>query len=432
MMAARSERGRATRGARPSPRSRPPRRRGPEAARPRLGAHLALAFVLTLLGAAPAHAHGRSISHSSWQLDADGAAVEARFSTLDLSLLQLPAAGDGVDPVARYAADHLLLERDGKPCPLTEAPRSLPAPDGWRVFAWHLACPAGGRMLRSRLLLAEAPSHLHFARVRGSDGKVVERVLAEEDGAWAVDGVAGARSADTSFVGYVLLGITHIVAGWDHLAFVAALLLLAHTLREAVTLITAFTLSHSVALALAALGVVHPDAVSVDSLLGFSVALVAAENAWQLAGRDRAIAGVAIGLVGIMGILAAAGIGRLRPLALLGLGLFSLCHFALLDGSPRPARLRAALAFAFGLVHGFGFAAVLTRLDLPPEPLVRALVGFNVGVELGQLMVVALLWSLLRLLARRRDGRLEQFVVELGSAAICGVGLFWFLTRSLR
>ena len=397
----------------------------------RVAALVGAALVLTVLGSGSAQAHGRSISNSTWQLDANGAAVEARFSALDLSVLQLPPPGDdGVDPVARYATEYLRLERDGKPCPLADTPRALPAPEGWRVFAWHLACPEGGRMLRSRLLLEQTPSHLHFARVRGSDGKSAERLLAEEDGAWAVDGGGGLQGAAISFAGYVLLGITNVLSGWDHLAFVAALLLLAGTLREVATLVTAFTLAHSVTLALAALGIVHPDPASVAALIGFSVALVAAENTWLLAGRDRAIPGLTLGLLGTMIALSSFGIGALRPLALLGLGLFALCHFALLDGSPRPERLRAVLAFAFGLVHGFGFAGVLAGLDLEPGRLVRALVGFNVGVELGLLAVVALLWSLLRLLARRWRGDVAQLQVEIVSAAICGVGLFWFLTRA--
>jgi len=378
-------------------------------------------------------AHNRSISHSTLELDDAGARLQVRFSALDLSQLKLASSDgeDAVDPVALYASQHLLLERDGVPCAPAETPHALIAPEGWRVVAWRVSCPVGGRSLRSDLLLDVAPSHLHFARVRDPQGKVTERVLAEGDDAWALDEGSGALAgAGTSFIGYVVLGLEHIVTGWDHLAFVAALLLLAHTLREVATLVTAFTLAHSVTLALAVLGLVQPDAVAVESLIGFSIALVAAENAWLLAGRDRTIPAIALALLLAMAVLAALGVGSLRPLALLGLGLFSLCHFALLDGATRPARLRAAIAFAFGLVHGFGFAGILAEMELPSDRLVHALVGFNVGVELGQLAVVAVLWPLLRLLARWQEGRAERLVAEAGSAAICGIGLFWFLTRA--
>ena len=87
-------------------------------------------------------------------------------------------------------------------------------------------------------------------------------------------------------------------------------------------------------------------------------------------------------------------------------------------------------AFAFGLIHGFGFAGILREMSLPSDRLVAALFGFNLGVELGQLAVVLSIWPLLYGLARVREGRLHAWVAELGSAAICGLGLFWFVTRS--
>jgi len=119
------------------------------------------------------------------------------------------------------------------------------------------------------------------------------------------------------------------------------------------------------------------------------------------------------------------------PLALVGLALFSFCHFGLLERADHPARLRAAVAFAFGLIHGFGFAGVLAQLELPPSRLAVALFGFNAGVELGQLGVVAAVWPALALLARTHRGRFHRLVAEAGAAAICGLGVFWFLTRAL-
>ena len=111
-------------------------------------------------------------------------------------------------------------------------------------------------------------------------------------------------------------------------------------------------------------------------------------------------------------------------LTLLGIALFCTCYFGLLERTERTARLRVALAFAFGLVHGFGFAGVLAELELPTHRLAPALFGFNVGVELGQLAAVALFWPLLRALAR------FGLVAETASAAVCGLGLFWFATRA--
>jgi hypothetical protein len=124
------------------------------------------------------------------------------------------------------------------------------------------------------------------------------------------------------------------------------------------------------------------------------------------------------------------GYGRVPGLTLAGLAIFAACYFELLGAASRPALLRWAIAFVFGLVHGFAFAAVLSEAHLPADRLARALLGFNVGVELGQLVIVTLAWPLLHLATRSDRGRLRAAVIEVGSAAVCGLGLFWFVTRA--
>lgn len=397
-------------------------------------ARLAAAGVLVAALALPhaAQAHQTSLSYSSWKTSDEGARVHARVSQLDLSRIGLAfqETGDARDPIAAYLASRLVLSVGNVRCVPLRAPEPRETEAGWVLYAWSVRCPAGGpRVLESRLFLDVAPSHLHFAHFEPATGAGVERVLSEAEPRWTLpepaagQAAAATSAAGTSLAGYVRLGVAHIMTGWDHLAFVLALLLLAETLGEVATLVTAFTVAHSVTLGLATLGWVRPDAAAVEALIGFSIALVAAENGFLLAGRDRRVpASVALGLA-LLCVLPAGAVAR--P-ALLGLALFSLCHFGLLDLAPRPARLRAAVAFAFGLVHGFGFAGVLAELELPTARLVPALFGFNIGVEAGQLAVVALVWPVLRALGNAAAGR---WTAELGSASVCGLGVYWFLVR---
>jgi hypothetical protein len=289
-------------------------------------------------------------------------------------------------------------------------------------------------VVSSTLLLDVAPSHLHFARVELADGSVREAVLSEAQTSWSLGELGATASAPdasgTSLLGYLVLGIEHIATGYDHIAFLLALLLLATSLRDVAGLVTGFTIGHSLTLALAVLGLLRPEAAAVEALIGFSIALVAAENSWLLGGRPRAVPLVVVAGLAALVAAALAGYGAVAASTLLGLALFSSCQFGLLDRASRPARVRAAVAFAFGLVHGFGFAGVLAEMELPTDRLVAALFGFNAGVEVGQLAVVAMIWPLLRSLARVRDGRWYERVAELGSAAICGLGLFWFVGRT--
>jgi hypothetical protein len=382
-----------------------------------------------------AGAHTRSVSYSSWSLDEAGALVYARISLLDLSRLALdPRVDMGSDgPAARYLANHLGLERGGVPCEVEGAPEAVTAPEGWVRFRFRLGCHSSGAdVIGSRILLAVAPSHMHFARVEGGSG-VLERLLIESEPRFALpsgDTVVDRQAAGSSLRSYLELGVEHILTGWDHLAFVVALLLLARRLSEVATLVTAFTLAHSVTLGLAVLGLVQPEPVAVEALIGFSIALVAAENGWLLGGRGRAVPSTVCGGLLVLAGLGLFGVGAVSVTALLGLALFSGCHFGLLCRVERPARLRAAVAFAFGLVHGFGFAGVLAEMALPNERLVPALFGFNVGVEIGQLGVVLLTWPLLLWLSKDRV-EWHRVVSEWGSAAVCGLGVFWFLSRTL-
>jgi hypothetical protein len=395
----------------------------------------ALGLAVGLAPATPAAAHTRSMSYSTWQLEPDGARVELRIKLLELTR-QPPG-----HPWKRDLPGELTLQIDGDPCPAEEARRTGSAPEGWAIFRWRIHCDASGpRAVSSKLLRGLAASHTHFVRIdaphaepgattEGSRVGIRERVLVtDRDPAWPIDAVSG-DAAPSTLASYVWLGALHIASGWDHLTFVVALLLLAASLREVASLVTGFTVGHSLTLGLAVLGLVRPDAVAVEVLIGFSIALVAAENAWLMAGRDRIIPR-AVGLA----LLVAAGValfggGALGPLAWLGLCLFSVCHFALLRRTQRPGGLRAAIAFAFGLVHGFGFAGILMELALPTEQLVTALFGFNVGVELGQLTIVVAAWPLLHVLSRAR-GDLSRWVAEGGSAVIFGLGLFWLVSRN--
>ena len=392
-----------------------------------------LAMLALTLWAPEAPAHTRSASYSSWQLDEDGARVRLRVTLLELTRLPPQALPAAADPIGAYLVARLRLLRAGEPCAPTAAPRTLRAPQGWAHYEWRVHCPRPGpAAIESHVLIDVAPSHLHFARLRERDGAALERVLTSAEPRWTLEAPheEAPRAQGTSLGDYVLLGIEHILTGWDHLAFVLALLLLASRLGEVAGLVTSFTLAHSVTLGLAVLGVVRPHAGAVEALIGYSIALVALENAWLLSGRGRALPWLTSSALLGCTALAWLGAGHVPAPVLLGVTIFTACHFALLQRAERPARLRAAVAFGFGLVHGFGFAGVLAELELPTDRVVPALFGFNAGVELGQLAVVVIAWPLLRALAGLGEGRAYRVAIDAASAAICGLGLFWFTSRS--
>lgn len=425
------------------------------ATRPNLMQLAGLLWLMWLIPAA-ASGHAKSVSYSNWRLGEDQLNVSVRVPLLELSRLGIPLPFSGgradaaaTDGIGQYLAEHLKATTPAGPCQATGPPRSRPTEKGWVLFRWSLVCPEKtAPTIESSILTEQAPSHLHFARATlpaSPDGpedrpRIVERVLTSGDPTWPLLGLAH-RDGDgpvpepgttrgTSVGTYLGLGIEHILSGWDHLAFVLALVLLARSFGEVAKLVTGFTVAHSLTLGLAVLGWLQPEPVPIEAVIAFSVALIAAENAWMLGGRGPSVPVVVTVSLLVLASLSFVGVGHLSVLTLLGLAVFSMGHFGLLRRATHPGLHRVVLAFAFGLVHGFGFAGVLAELTLPAHRLAAALLGFNLGVELGQLAVVALIWPGLVLLRRSRGGLPHRVFAEVASAAICSLGLYWFLTRT--
>ncbi len=180
---------------------------------------------------------------------------------------------------------------------------------------------------------------------------------------------------------YFVLGVEHILAGWDHLLFVIALVLLVQNWRIVIIAATAFTLSHSITLAAAALGFVGLPQAPVEALIALSIVFLAVE----IIRRD--------------------------------------------EGNPTlTLRKPWIVAFLFGLLHGFGFAGALNAIGLPQGDVVAALLAFNVGVEAGQLLVVA---AVLLMLAGLRKLSAEALATSLkiSSYAIGIIGAYWLVDR---
>ena len=179
---------------------------------------------------------------------------------------------------------------------------------------------------------------------------------------------------------YFVLGYTHILPnGFDHVLFVVGIFLLTPKWRSIVAQVSTFTVAHSITLALTMYGIVSLPAKVVEPMIALSIAYVAIEN-----------------LV----------VSELKP-------------------------WRLALVFSFGLLHGMGFAGVLRDLGLPRPSFLTALVTFNVGVEAGQLSVIAVAFALCAYWQRRDRVAYRRFIVVPASFAIALIGIFWTVQRTL-
>ena len=387
---------------------------------------------LALLLAAPAWAHKPSDSYLT--LDAESAGtVNVRWDIAlrDLDyVLQLDRDGNGelnwgevrqrAGDIERHATARLELSSAGQPCAWQPAgPLMLDRhSDGtYAVLTLAARCErlSGGLDMRYGLLLDVDPTHRGLVQWRapgtgttqalvfGADS-ATQRLTLEVPGTW------------TTLRQYLVDGVWHIWIGFDHILFLLALLLPAVLVRrdegwvaaprlrgaavETLKVVTAFTLAHSITLSLAALGVISLPSRLVESLIAASVVAAALNNL-----RGRVTAGS--GAVGGNAVAAA----QAQP-------------------PHAPSNRRWVMAFVFGLIHGFGFASVLADLGLPQGALVLALVGFNVGVELGQLAIVAVFLPLAFWL--RGTAFYQWGIFKAGSVAVALLAGWWLLERAFE
>jgi hypothetical protein len=388
------------------------------------------ALLWLALSGASALAHTKSETHSVWQIA--GNAVHVSF-TIPLLESKRLAHGDEDQPpdsrVLEYLRQHLAVSSAGGSCAVGAA-RALAASSQFRRFELNFSCPsASGMQLHSSAFFELVPSHVTFAQIEPGDGQFIEQLFTRDQ--QQLDAAAGdARLRDANFLEYIRLGIMHILTGPDHMSFLLGLVLISRRLRDLVFVVTGFTIGHSITLALAVTGLLRPHAEYIDALVALTIAMIGAENIAVATHRPGTLA-LGIGLP-LLAMAAASfeGIGTLPPLLLLGSALFCMSYL-MLSGHMRDAgRLRLVVTLVFGLIHGFGFAATLLEMQLPPGKLAQILVGFNVGVEIGQLLLVLAVVVVVALLARARLSLPRPIVVDTVAAGLVGVASYWFISRS--
>ena len=351
---------------------------------------------------APAVAHKPSDSYL--KLTMEGAVIDGQWDIALRDLdhaLGLDADGDGAitwgevrlrhEEIAAYALSQLSIRAGDTACE-NEAREHLvdTHSDGtYAVLRFAVICPelSGPLRITYRLFFDLDPQHKGLLNVtRG--GRTYSAIFSPQQDTWQVDDTGLSRTRQ--FLAYLREGIWHIWIGFDHILFLLCLLLPAVLERrqgqwravptfgpaaiDVIKIVTAFTAAHSITLSLAALGVIALPSRLVESAIAASVVLAALNNLYPVVS------------------------GRLW-----------------------------IIAFAFGLIHGVGFANVLTDLGLPKAGLLQSLIAFNLGVEAGQLAIVSVFLPVAYWM--RRSWTYQFITLRAGSVLIAAVGSAWLLER---
>jgi hypothetical protein len=277
-----------------------------------------------------------------------------------------------------------------------------------------------------------APSHHHFIYAESAAGAGREAILTVSTHDLQLE-LKPTRATGERFLQFVEMGVLHIATGIDHLAFLLALLVTARNARQVLLIVTGFTLGHSLTLTLAVAGLVEANRGAVEALIGLTIALAAAGNLVHGEREGRAAALVAV-LMTFSVLLIPAAARPDMPAALvasIALAAASFLWLGSLQSADGSVRTRFVMATGFGLIHGLGFASALQDLHLPRGTLASTLVGFNIGVEAGQLTAVGLAVALFQVSGRLWPSFARSGTQVTVSAALLAVGTAWFITRTI-
>lgn len=345
-----------------------------------------IAVLLALILAAPASAHPVPFSYLDLQVRDEAVEGRIRVHLVDLApVLGLTDPRDLLDPriraahrtrIERYLASRIALERDGFRRAEWGDAQVVDANEALQLEFRIPGRPEGALSIDTALFPTD-PNHQTFVNVYENGALRQQFIFAASTRPQTF--YRGTTAGALAVMGtFIPAGIEHIAIGADHVLFLIGLLLLGGSLRKLVTIVTAFTIGHSITLSLAALDIVTPPAWLIEPAIALSIVVVGVDNLLQRKEKGR--------------------------------------------------DLRAFVALFFGLVHGFGFANVLREFGLPQEALGWSLFSFNVGVELGQLAIVLVVASALALV-RRRWPKADKAIVIGGSAVVIAAGAWWFGQR---
>lgn len=359
----------------------------------RASAILAILAILASAWVGAAGAHQMHTSYTTMALGPGASRLELSIDESDLYLLfpQLDRNGDGklwadevlagAEGAQAWALGRIAVRVDGDRMALQAEHAKVGADRNGNLFlhlpyAWTMPDTPEqldldlGDLLQPPLL----PEHKNLLKLVVPGQAEVLSVLSAGAATHRIQLHAPEPESLLSQMGrFVWLGVEHIFLGYDHIMFLLALIVVGSRLGELVRIVSAFTVAHSITLVLATLEWVSLPPQLVESGIALSIAYVAAENFWL-----------------------------------------------------KRTDYRWVLTFGFGFVHGFGFASVLRDLGLPPRGLVASLLAFNVGVELGQVAIVGVVFPLVLSLARTPHHR---FVARIASAVILLFGVGWLVER---
>ena len=387
----------------------------------------------------PLNAHYFSESFSKWNVVDNK--VEANFSLLTLESTRIFQVENyqkimfeenlsETDVFKIYLSQHLKVTSEGKNCSLIDEIKELNSQEGSLNLSLNFECPSNKEIkIINNALFNLVQSHIHIARIYIDNNLYTEKALFFNDQSIDLNEEKENNSFSNSFYKFFSLGLDHILSGYDHLLFILGLLLLVTNLKRLLLVITGFTIGHSLTLSLSVINIIQVKSSLVEALIGYTIMFVGLEYLYK-ENNDHKVSMIFITTLSLLLLIFGNLINPNFPYFLiLGILLFSLGYFYLLKNLNSENNLLSIITIIFGLIHGFGFGGFLLGSKISSENIFSGLLGFNLGVEVGQIIFVLLILLIYKLLMTLKITKIIEVMKNLSFFAVVFFGFFFFIQR---
>ena len=387
----------------------------------------------------PLNAHYFSESFSKWNVVDNK--VEANFSLLTLESTRIFQVENyqkimfeenlsETDVFKIYLSQHLKVTSEGKSCSLVDEIKELNSQEGSLNLSLNFECPSNKEIkIINNALFNLVQSHIHIARIYIDNNLYTEKALFFNDQSIDLNEEKENNSFSNSFYKFFSLGLDHILSGYDHLLFILGLLLLVTNLKRLLLVITGFTIGHSLTLSLSVINIIQVKSSLVEALIGYTIMFVGLEYLYK-ENNDHRVSMIFITTLSLLLLIFGNLINPNFPYFLiLGILLFSLGYFYLLKNLNSENNLLSIITIIFGLIHGFGFGGFLLGSKISSENIFSGLLGFNLGVEVGQIIFVLLILLIYKLLITLKITKIIEVMKNLSFFAVVFFGFFFFIQR---
>ena len=374
--------------------------------------------------------HQRSESYSNWNIEIKDEVlkIKSTLSVRESVLLNLNL--DDISTLENYLINSISFSD----CELNDLVSKLSYREGLYKFSINQECfleESDEFLIKNDAFFDLNSSHSHIAKIKINNKAFPEKIFLNSDRVLKIN----LKTTDipeesllSSFISYFGLGLEHISTGFDHLAFLLGLLLINRKFKNILIAITGFTLGHTLSFCLAVLGLISPASSFVEATIGFSIFILGIE---YLSKNKNVFAKYLFFMLVFWALFLFSFYkinGNNLLLGYLGLMVFGFSYLALSKNS-KSLLFSLLITSLFGLVHGFGFGGYLSEVGLPENKLYLALIGFNLGVELGQI-IAALIFLFLLYVIKGLKFINKNIVETLLAISLVSVGVFWFIERS--